>query len=182
MMHGEFAEIVAPLEEAGGEPLENGGRVLCFREWRRDPEGFRRLADRALAEGRMPVCALVHWLPKDRPAAPREPAGRAARKSSSDECRSCGSVPLEKDERLIIVRREIGKALCSPDRICSFCNEKLKPGRKGTVGELVRSQVGTEYDQFTDTTEYVYEYRIEWCHAKCLREYRAEADASENGS
>jgi hypothetical protein len=45
---GEFAALVAPLEQATGKPLNGPGRTKCVHAFRESPEGFARLAEDAL--------------------------------------------------------------------------------------------------------------------------------------
>jgi hypothetical protein len=180
-----FAAIVAPLE-AGREPLNGSGRQACLAAFDESPEGFERIAGEALERGRMNPLGLLCRMVRDRDhlkdgrPARREPASSgppAPRKSS--RCSSCGSVPLAKDERLIIVGKDVGKALSAKaSDTCGICGESLRPGAKGTIGDLGRlNPRGLDVDELA--------FAIEWSHAECLRddrEVQAEHARERSGS
>jgi hypothetical protein len=163
-LHAPFAEIVAPLEAVAGKRLDGSGLQACLVAFDESPEGFKRTAEGALDRGQVNPLGLLIKMVRDgdhleegRPATRRGPsAGRRGRKSSC--CSSCGSVPLEKDQRLIIVGKKVGKALTGDDT-CGICAEPLTPGAKGTIGELAR------LDPPVDELE----FEIGWTHTACLR-------------
>jgi hypothetical protein len=165
-LHASFDAIVAPLEAAAGKRLNGSGRTACLAAFDESPEGFERIAGKALERAQVNPLGLLIKMVRDgdhleesRPATPREPPAR--RKSS--RC-SCGFVPLEKDERLVIVTKNVGKALSERDGTCGVCEKPVRPGAKGTIGQLGRLRDDPWFE-------------ITWSHAECLKERSRDSTA-----
>jgi hypothetical protein len=166
-----FDEIVAPLE-AGTERLNGSGRGACLAAFNENPEGFARIAGEALERGRNPLGLLCRMVRdgdhlKDGQPTPRPRSSEPSAPRKSSRC-SCGSVPLEKDERLIILCLAESKKLGKSDLPCEGCDKPVRPGAKGTIGQLCWVN-----PKFLGVDEP--EFYVEWHHVKCLREMR-EAD------
>src|SRR5207249_9390877 len=104
-LHASFDAIVAPLEAAAGKRLNGAGLPACRAAFNENPEGFERVAGRALERASSnPLGLLIRMVRDGDHLEERRPSTR--RKPS--RCSGCGSVPLMKEERLIIVGKRIG--------------------------------------------------------------------------
>jgi hypothetical protein len=74
----EFRELITPLEQKSGKPLNGPGLRACQRAYKEQPDAFRRLAAEALERGQRNANGLLVHMVKERDHRLPAPSGEAA--------------------------------------------------------------------------------------------------------